>query len=98
MDAVNRLCLVCGEEYSGCLRVCPKDQTVLVVVGQDNRVGTILNDTYDIIEVIGAGGMGTVYKARQRMMNKVVAVKMLHEDLITSPDALKRFQFEAQAA
>jgi len=55
-------------------------------------------DRYEILEVIGGGGMGLVYKARHRLMNRIVAIKMLHKHMVSSADALKRFQVEAQAA
>lgn len=71
---------------------------MLMTMNHDERVGTVLSDRYDILEVIGTGGMGTVYKARQRLINRIVAIKMLHRDLINSSDAIRRFQLEAQAA
>ncbi len=58
----------------------------------------MLAGRYDILAVIGGGGMGLVYKARHVMMNRIVAIKMLHPHLTNSSDALKRFQLEAQAA
>jgi serine/threonine protein kinase len=85
-------------EYSGFISVCPEDQTRLTVLTQDERVGTVLADRYDILEIVGTGGMGTVYKARQRLINRIVAVKMLHKTMMTSADVLRRFQLEAQAA
>jgi tetratricopeptide (TPR) repeat protein len=51
---------------------------------------------YDILELVGAGGMGTVYRARQQHPERVVALKTLHPWLV-SPAALERFRFEAQA-
>jgi serine/threonine protein kinase len=48
-------------------------------------------------EVLGGGGMGLVYKARHCFINRTVAIKVLHEHMITSSDVLKRFQLEAQA-
>ena len=98
MVAANRLCLTCGTEYSGFISVCPEDQTRLTVLSQDERVGTVLAERYDILEIIGTGGMGTVYKARQRLINRIVAVKMLHKTMMSSADVLRRFQLEAQAA
>lgn len=51
---------------------------------------------YEVLEKLGAGGMGSVYRARQRTPERVVALKTLHPWLV-SPAALERFRFEAQA-
>jgi serine/threonine protein kinase len=51
---------------------------------------------YDLIYELGRGGMGVVYKARQRGLNRIVALKMILSDFM-SPDALSRFRFEAEA-
>jgi tetratricopeptide (TPR) repeat protein/tRNA A-37 threonylcarbamoyl transferase component Bud32 len=51
---------------------------------------------YELLERLGAGGMGSVYKARQKDPDRVVALKMLHPWLV-SPASLERFRFEAQA-
>jgi len=60
-------------------------------------IGTVLVDRYEIIEVIGEGGMGIVYKAKHSLMDRVVAIKMLHEDYASNVNALKRFEQEAKA-
>jgi serine/threonine protein kinase len=60
-------------------------------------VAEMLADRYEIIEVIGEGGMGVVYKARHVLMKRVVAIKMLHESLIANELTRKRFEQEAQA-
>lgn len=53
---------------------------------------------YEMIERIGAGGMGTVYKARQVSMDRVVAMKVLHRELCEDSDFIQRFVQEARAA
>jgi Tol biopolymer transport system component/tRNA A-37 threonylcarbamoyl transferase component Bud32 len=53
---------------------------------------------YEILEVLGQGGMGTVYKARDTRLNRLVALKVFHRDRVQDGDRRQRFMQEAQAA
>jgi serine/threonine-protein kinase len=57
----------------------------------------ILNDQFHIVQKIGSGGMGAVYKALQREMNRMVGVKILHPKLANRKDLVSRFRREARA-
>ncbi len=61
-------------------------------------VGYLLGNRYEIIEKVGDGGMATVYKARCRMLNRYVAVKVLKEEYVNDADFTRKFTTEAQAA
>lgn len=52
---------------------------------------------YELLEEIGRGGMGVVYRARQLGIGRIVAIKMIFADEFTSPDSVARFRFEAEA-
>ena len=58
--------------------------------------GTLLGQ-YEILTLIGAGGMGEVYKARDPKLDRLVAIKVLPADLAGNPDLMGRFQLEARA-
>ena len=60
------------------------------------RPGMVL-DNYDLLEEIGQGGMGLIFKARQRSLNRIVALKMLRLGSWATPDDLQRFRTEADA-
>jgi serine/threonine protein kinase len=53
---------------------------------------------YTVLDRVGAGGMGQVYKAQHRRMERIVALKVLPPSATTSPDAVQRFQREVKAA
>ena len=63
-----------------------------------NLEGKILGNRYEILEIIGKGGMATVYKAQDKMLKRYVAVKVLREEFTTDEEFIKRFNTEAQSA
>ena len=63
----------------------------------EQLVGTRINK-YDVVRIIGRGGMGTVYEAVNTAIGKRVAMKFIDADTVQNADAVARFQREAQAA
>lgn len=63
----------------------------------DKYLGKYLDDRYEILEVIGSGGMSVVYKAMCHRLNRYVAVKIMREELASNTEFRRRFQSESQA-
>lgn len=63
----------------------------------DQYIGKFLDNRYELLEVIGSGGMAQVYRARCHRLNRLVAVKILRSDLAQDADFRRRFHDESQA-
>jgi len=63
----------------------------------DKYLGRILDNRYEILELIGVGGMAYVYKALCHRLNRLVAIKILKEDLANDEEFQRRFYTESQA-
>jgi len=61
-------------------------------------IGKVLNDRYELLELIGRGGMAHVYKAKDRKLNRFVAVKILRAEYSEDEQFIKKFDRESQAA
>ncbi|MDP2661355.1 MAG: protein kinase [Dehalococcoidia bacterium] len=61
-------------------------------------IGTILSGRYQLAEIVGKGGMATVYKATDLKLQRTIAVKVIHPDTAADPNFAKHFQTEAQNA
>jgi len=94
---VSKSCVLCSATFQGNITVCPNDGSPLTSLVADKKQGDIIAEKYQILEVLGAGGMGKVYKAKHLLMNRTVAIKTLLPQSVSNAIALKRFQQEAQA-
>ncbi len=83
---------VCPTDGLGLVR--PRD---LVDIGDDPMVGRTLEGRYTILAKLGAGSMGTVYRAKQHAMGREVAIKILRGDRAIDESAKARFMREARA-
>ncbi len=98
-------CPQCGRHYPADLRACPEDGTALQAdatvaerIHSDPLVGRVLDDKYRLDERLGEGGMGAVYRATHLLIDRPVAVKVLHPRFVEDEAAQQRFRREARAA
>ncbi|HEY0379620.1 MAG TPA: protein kinase [Pyrinomonadaceae bacterium] len=90
-------CPKCGREFENANTLCPADGTVLQKT-EDPLIGQTLASKYRIEELINEGGMGAVYRATHVLMDKIVALKVLHPALAADDKIVARFTREAKAA
>ena len=93
-----RICPQCGARTDR--ESCPADGRVTIdealLERSDRLVGRVLAGRYAIEARLGAGAMGSVYRARHRETGGLVAVKVLRGEVAETPDLIKRFHIEAQ--
>ncbi len=94
---LNKVCLECNRQFTGIVSACPHDGTQLVELAKDPMLGQVLANNYEIISIIGQGGMGVVYKAKHLLMDRLVAIKMLHASAVSNSLNYKRLQQEGKA-
>lgn len=95
----QRKCLNCDRTYPPETLVCEDDGTQLAAMLTKSLVGdTLGGGKYELLQELGRGGMGVVYRARHKLMDRIVAIKMLIDDLGRDETAMQRFHVEAKAA
>lgn len=87
--------------FTGRIIICPHDGNMLVAIPAEQRdplLGVVLGDRYEILEIVGKGGRGIVYKTRHLLIDRIVAIKVFKGHLLDDKQSLLRFQVEARAA
>jgi len=102
MAGPERICSRCGASYGADVLFCPKDGIPLgaktTEAEHDPYLGLTLGGEYQLEQLIGIGAMGRVYRAHQRGIERSVAVKILHRELLKNPSVVARFLREARVA
>ena len=92
-------CSVCEKLFEEG-EVCPVDGTRLMklVAPLDPMLGRELDGRYTIVEKIGQGGMGAIYRGTQHSIEREVAIKVIHTQYMSSTETIRRFLREAKLA
>jgi serine/threonine protein kinase len=89
-----KYCPACHRTYPADYNVCPADQSALQSA-HELQPGMVIRSKYEILEQIGIGGMGFVYKGRHITFNELCAIKIVNDVIAGDPNFLQRFQTEA---
>jgi serine/threonine protein kinase len=90
-------CRQCRRHFRGRRRVCPTDGATLeLVTGVNGHTGDVLDDRYELRGQLGSGGMGSVFRAWDRLTSREVALKLLHAEYASNATSAQRFLNEAR--
>ena len=93
-----KACPACRREYADHIVVCSRDGEVLVPIDDqvDSLIGRIIGGTYEVLQFLGGGGFGNVYKVRNRRLDDIEALKIIHPQHMRDREPLERFRQEAK--
>lgn len=95
---VRRFCPMCEIQVVSTENQCPNCSGPLMVGDPEDLTGKVIDGRYTVVQRLGKGGMGVVYRARQRFLDRDVALKVLRPEFAMDTMAVRRFLQEAKAA
>lgn len=95
-DKTTKVCLTCTKVVDPDLDFCPDDGGELSMLAVDPLIGTIFATKYEVLRLLGRGGMSSVYQVRHVLVDQVYALKVLHSHYASNAVVLRRFQQEAK--
>jgi eukaryotic-like serine/threonine-protein kinase len=101
-EAVTVVCPTCQHENAAGTNFCGNCGAKLTRAAtptdeDDPLIGRLIDGRYRVLERLGKGAMGVVYKVEHQRMGKIAAMKVIHRELATNKDMVKRFRREAEA-
>ncbi|MBI5531088.1 MAG: serine/threonine protein kinase [Deltaproteobacteria bacterium] len=96
-------CNICGQRFTSDAAFCPFDGEKLADApafqpAADPLIGTLVDGRYEVLEALGEGGMGTVYRVRHKVLQRLFAMKVLRREVAREKDLCTRFIQEARTA
>ncbi len=98
MSTHHRLCPACDREFDdAALQRCPDDDTPLILIRPSTPfIGRTIGGRFEVRKLLGRGGMGSVYLARQLSVGRDIALKIMHPREVGAEAAARRFVREAK--
>lgn len=98
--APEKYCPGCARRFSADddSITCDDDNSILLPITRDPLIGKLVDEKFEILDLIGAGGSSMVYRAQQVELDRPVAFKLLRTDLVSSAEKIQRFGTEARLA
>lgn len=98
--APEKYCPGCARRFSADddSITCGDDNSILLPITRDPLIGRLVDEKFEVLDLIGAGGSSMVYRAHQVELDRPVAFKLLRTDLVSSAEKIQRFGTEARLA
>jgi len=93
-----KICPECKREYADHVKFCTRDGEALAAIEaqRDPLLGRVIGGRYEVLEFLGGGGFGNVYKVRNVSLDEEEALKIIHPELLRDREPMDRFRREAK--